>query len=141
MTNAGIRPRRSLHAPAMQGLLLVMAGGAIGAGLRYAVSLFAAHRLAAAFPWRTWIVNLAGGLLAGLLLGLIIARGGQAETLRLFVGVGLLGGFTTFSAFSAETAYMLLNGQLWLALIYVATSVLGALALLFLGLWLSGTGG
>ena len=125
----------------MQGLLLVMAGGAIGAGLRYAVSLFAAHRLGAAFPWGTWIVNLAGGLLAGLLLGLIIARGGQAETLRLFVGVGLLGGFTTFSAFSAEASYMLLNGQLWLALAYVATSVLGALALLFLGLWLSGAGG
>jgi len=124
----------------MQGFLLVMAGGAIGAGLRYAVSLFAAHRLSAAFPWGTWIVNLSGGLLAGLLLGLIIVRGGQGETLRLFAGVGLLGGFTTFSAFSAETAFMLLNGQLGMAAAYVASSVLGALALLFLGLWLSGAG-
>ena len=124
----------------MQGFLLVTAGGAIGAGLRYAVSLFAAHRLGAAFPWGTWIVNLAGGLLAGLLLGLIIARGGQGETLRLLLGVGLLGGFTTFSAFSAEASFMLLNGQLWLAAVYVGSSVLGALTLLFLGLWLSGAG-
>jgi len=125
----------------MQALLLVMAGGAVGAGLRYAVSLFAAHRLSAAFPWGTWLVNLSGGLLAGLLLGLIIVRGGQDGTLRLFAGMGVLGGFTTFSAFSAETAFMLINGQLWLAATYVGSSVLGALALLFLGLWLSGAGG
>ena len=125
----------------MQAFLLVMLGGAAGAGLRYAVSLFAAHRLSAAFPWGTWLVNLAGGLLVGLLLGLIIARGGQGEMLRLFVGAGLLGGFTTFSAFSAETAFMILNGQYWMAAAYVASSVLGAVALLFLGLWLSGAGG
>ena len=125
----------------MPSFLLVMAGGAIGAALRHAVSLFAAHRMSAAFPWGTWLVNLSGGLLAGLLLGFIIARGGGGEALRLFVGVGLLGGFTTFSAFSAETAFMILNGQFGMAAAYVSTSVLGALALLFLGLWLSGAGG
>ncbi len=125
----------------MQALLLVMSGGAIGAALRHGVSLFAAHRLTASFPWGTWIVNLVGGLLVGLLLGIVIARGGGGETLRLFVGTGLLGGFTTFSAFSAETAFLILNGQLWLAALYVLSSVFGALALAFLGLWLSGAGG
>jgi len=125
----------------MPNLLLVMAGGAIGAALRYGVSLFAAHRMTAAFPWGTWLVNLAGGLLAGLLLGWLIARGGGADAARLFVGVGLLGGFTTFSAFSAETAFMILNGQIGMAAVYVGSSLFGALALLFLGLWLSGAGG
>ena len=60
--------------------------------------------------------------------------------MRLFLGVGLLGGFTTFSAFSAETAFMILNGQIWTAALYVVSSVVGALLLLFLGLWLSGAG-
>ena len=125
----------------MQPILLVMAGGAIGSAMRYGVSMVAAHRLSAGFPWGTWIANLAGALFVGLLLGLIIARGGAGETLRLFVGTGLLGGFTTFSAFSAETAFMIVNGQLWLAAVYVLSSVLGALALVFVGLWLSGAGG
>lgn len=124
----------------MHGFLLVMAGGAIGSGLRYAVSLYAAHRLSPAFPWGTWMVNLAGGLLVGLLLGLILARGGAGDMLRLFVGAGILGGFTTFSAFSAETGFMLVNGQFWMAGVYVLTSVLGAVALMFLGLWMSGAG-
>ena len=125
----------------MRNLLLVMAGGALGAGLRYGVSLLAAHRMSAAFPWGTWIANLAGGLLAGLLLGFIIARGGGHDTLRLFVGIGLLGGFTTFSAFSAETAFMLVNGQHGMAACYILSSVAGAIGLLFLGLWLGGAGG
>ena len=124
----------------MHGFLLVMAGGAIGSGLRYAVSLFAADRLSAGFPWGTWLVNLSGGLLVGLLLGLIIARGGAGDTLRLFVGAGILGGFTTFSAFSAETGFMLVSGQVWMAAVYVISSMIGAVALLFLGLWLSGAG-
>jgi CrcB protein len=122
----------------MQPFLLVMAGGAIGTALRYAVSLLAAHRLSAAFPWGTWLVNVTGGLFIGLLVGLIIARGGVGDTLRLFVGTGLLGGFTTFSAFSAEAGFMIVNGELWMAAAYVLSSVLGALLLLFVGLWVSG---
>ena len=124
----------------MPNLLLVMLGGAIGAGLRYGVSMLAAHRLTAAFPWGTWFANLAGGFFAGLLLGLIIARGGGGDAARLFLGVGILGGFTTFSAFSAETAFMILSGQFGMAALYAASSLFGALALLFLGLWLSGAG-
>jgi len=125
----------------MPNLLLVMAGGAIGAGLRYGVSLLAAQRMGPAFPWGTLIVNLVGGLLAGLLLGWVLARGGGEETARLFLGVGLLGGFTTFSAFGAETAFLIAEGRLTAAAIYVGASVIGAVLLTFIGLWLSGAGG
>ena len=121
----------------MPNLLLVMLGGAIGAGLRYGVGLAAARRLGAGFPWGTLIVNLAGGFAAGLLLAWLLAEGDTADPWRLFLGVGLLGGFTTFSAFSAETAFMLQRGQFGLATLYILSSVIGALVLLFAGLWLA----
>ena len=121
----------------MPNLLLVMIGGALGAGLRYAVGLAAAARLSSSFPWGTFIVNLAGSLCAGLLLGFLLDRGSGGDPWRLFIGVGLLGGFTTFSAFSAETAYMLQRGELGVAALYVSASVLGAIALLFAGFGLA----
>ena len=121
----------------MPKLVLVMLGGAIGAGLRYGVGLAAPRALGAEFPWATLIVNLLGGLAAGLLLGFLLARGEQADPWRLFLGVGLLGGFTTFSAFSAETAWMLQRGQFSAAALYILASVAGALGLLFAGLWLA----
>ena len=120
----------------MSNLLLVMTGGAIGAGLRYGVGLAAPRLVGGGFPWGTFIVNLVGGLCAGLLIGLLAARGDEAEPWRLLLGVGLLGGFTTFSAFSAETASMIQLGNFGLAASYVLLSVLGALGLLFAGLWL-----
>ena len=119
----------------MSNLLLVMFGGAIGAGLRHGVGLAAARGMGAGFPWGTFIVNIAGALAAGLLLGFLLPRGEAAESWRLFLGVGLLGGFTTFSAFSAETAWMIERGEIGMAAVYVSTSVAAALALLFLGLW------
>jgi CrcB protein len=121
----------------MPHLLLVMLGGAIGAGLRYGVGLAAVRRLGADFPWGTFIVNLAGGLAAGLLLGFLLMVGDRADPWRLFLGVGLLGGFTTFSAFSAETAYLLQQGEIMLAAVYIFGSVSGAVVLLFAGLWLA----
>ena len=116
-------------------LALVMLGGALGAGLRYGVGL-AASPLGEAFPWGTFIVNVAGGFAAGLLIAFLIARGEAADPWRLLLGVGLLGGFTTFSAFSAETASMLERGEFPLAVLYVSASVAAALAALFAGLWL-----
>ena len=79
----------------MQNLLLVMLGGAIGAGLRHLAGMAAVARLGPGFPWGTLIVNLSGGLAIGLLAGWL-ARNGGSEQLRLFAAVGLLGGFTTF---------------------------------------------
>ncbi len=121
----------------MPNLFIVMLGGAIGAGLRYHVGRIALHLTGPGFPWGTWTVNLAGGFLMGVLVGVLgrISEGGEA--LRLFLGVGVLGGFTTFSAFSLETANMLTRGQPVVAAAYSVSSVAGSVLFLFLGLWLS----
>ena len=116
----------------MTRLLIVAAGGALGAVARYGVGRLLP---ASGWPWPTLTVNVVGGLLMGLLAGWLAFRGGaQAETIRLFVAVGLLGGFTTFSAFSLETALMIEKRQFALATGYVAASVVLSVAALFLGL-------
>jgi len=120
----------------MPNLLLVMAGGALGAGLRHLVGSAAMVRLGPGFPWGTLIVNLSGGLAIGLLVGWLGRGGGGSEPLRLFLAVGLLGGFTTFSAFSLETFQLIERGQTGAAIGYVALSVAGSLALLAAGLGL-----
>jgi len=116
----------------MTRLLLVAAGGALGAVARYGVGRLLP---ATGWPWPTLTVNLAGGLLMGLLAGWLAFRGGaQDETIRLFAAVGVLGGFTTFSTFSLETALMIEKRQFALASGYVAASVVLSVAALFLGL-------
>jgi CrcB protein len=117
----------------MPNLLIVMLGGALGAGARHLVGAAMLARFGPGFPWWTLTVNLAGGLLMGLLAGWL-ARGGGSEAGRLFFAVGLLGGFTTFSAFSLETFNMIERSQYAVAACYVGASVIGSVALLFLGL-------
>ena len=119
----------------MRNLILVMLGGAIGAGLRFGVGTLALRQLGPGFPWGTWTVNLSGGLLAGLLAAFLIGKGDAAEPLRLFLGLGLLGGFTTFSAFSLEAVQMIQRGEAALAGIYIASSVAGSLLMTSLGFW------
>ena len=119
----------------MPHLLLVMLGGAIGAGLRHLVGAATLARLGPGFPWGTLIVNLSGGLLIGLLAGWFVRAGGS-EQARLFLAVGVLGGFTTFSAFSLETFNMIERSQYGIAAAYVGASVIGSIGLLFLGLLL-----
>lgn len=112
----------------MTGLFPVMIGGALGAGARYLVGLLLAS------PWATLAVNLSGGLAMGLLMG-SFAR--DNESWRLFAAVGLLGGFTTFSAFGIESWSMIDRGQFSLAALYVSASVVGAILLTGLGLWIA----
>lgn len=122
----------------MTNMFLVMGGGAVGAALRYQLGRFAGHIVpGATWPWGTFAANLIGGFAMGLLAGWL-ARGGQGagEPARLLLGVGLLGGFTTFSAFSLETMLMIERGQGMLALGYALASVVGAVAALALGLTL-----
>ena len=88
----------------------------------------------APFPWSTLAVNVAGSLLMGLLAGWLARHGSGGETWRLLLGVGVLGGFTTFSAFSLELALMIERGSLVSAALYVAVSVLAGVAALFAGL-------
>ena len=121
----------------MRSLLLVMTGGAIGAALRWQVGRIALDRFGPDFPWGTWIVNLVGGFLAGLAVGLLIRQGSASEPLRMFLVVGLLGGFTTFSAFSMEAAFMLQRGQHLAAATYAVSSFAGSVLLLFAGLWIA----
>jgi fluoride exporter len=122
----------------MTNMFLVMGGGAVGAALRYQLGRFAGGIApGAAWPWGTFAANLIGGFAMGLLAGWL-ARDGQAsgEPVRLLLGVGVLGGFTTFSAFSLETMLMIERGQTVMALAYVLASVIGAVGGVALGLQL-----
>lgn len=121
----------------MPPLLLVMVGGAIGAGFRYHIGYVALKQLGPAFPFGTWIVNLLGGLLMGVLAGIVARAPVEGEPLRLFLGVGVLGGFTTFSAFSLETFNMLSRGDHVMAGAYAVSSVAGSVLMLFFGLGLA----
>jgi CrcB protein len=120
----------------MTRFLLVAIGGALGSMARYGVGLMAGRLFpGAALPLGTLTVNVVGGLVMGLVAGWLAARGGAGqESIRVFAAVGVLGGFTTFSAFSLETALMIERRQLGLAAAYVGVSVVVAIAALFLGL-------
>ncbi|NIJ19842.1 CrcB protein [Sphingomonas naasensis] len=118
----------------MPNLLLVMLGGAFGAGGRHLVGRATLALLGPNFPWGTLAVNLIGGLLMGLLAGGLLRFGEQGEPWRLLLGVGVLGGFTTFSAFSLDVMLMLERGDWAIALGYVLASVVGAVVALALGL-------
>ena len=115
--------------------LLVASGGAVGAWLR-----FAAGRLigSSGFPFATLVINVLGSLAMGLLAGWLARQGAGGEHWRLLVGVGLLGGFTTFSAFSLEVVTLFQRGAFGLAGLYILASVLGGIAGLVLGLMLAG---
>lgn len=118
----------------MNSTLLVMAGGALGAGLRYHLGRLLTHGLGTGFPYGTLAANLAGGLAMGLLVGWLARSGVGGEQSRLFLGVGVLGGFTTFSAFSLDVVNMIEREQWMMAAGYSAASVLGAVLALFAGL-------
>ena len=121
----------------MQAILLVGTGGAIGAIGRYSVGLAVSRLWSTSFPLATLGVNVVGSLLMGLLIGLLAryAPEWQAEA-RLFLAVGILGGFTTFSAFSLDTIGLIEGGQLGPAAIYVLLSVTLSVLALFFGLML-----
>jgi CrcB protein len=121
----------------MPNLLLVMLGGAAGAGLRYEVGRITLRQLGPGFPWGTLAVNLAGGLLMGLLAGALTGVGMTSRPAWLLLGVGVLGGFTTFSAFSFDLFAMIQRGQPGVAIGYAFASVLGALLLFVLGWFLA----
>jgi fluoride exporter len=120
----------------MNGIFSVMLGGALGAGARYLVSSALLRLAGPGFPWGTLAVNLVGGLLMGLLVGVLARTSNGGEQARLLLGVGVLGGFTTFSAFGLETWLMIERGQTATGFAYVAASVLGAVALTGAGLML-----
>jgi CrcB protein len=119
----------------MNAILPVMLGGALGAGLRYIVGLAVTARIDSAFPWATLSINILGSLVMGIVIGWF-ARHSGSESARLFLSVGLLGGFTTFSSFSMEFWMLFERGQSGAAAAYVAASVVGAITACGLGLLL-----
>jgi CrcB protein len=115
--------------------LYVAVGGVLGALSRFAIGEWAARVGGPAFPWATLLVNLLGSLLLGLLLRALPGWGAGPE-LRALLTVGFCGSFTTFSTFGYETAVLLQQGAVPLALAYALGSVLLGVAGVVLGLWL-----
>ena len=118
----------------MHPLVAVATGGALGATLRYLVASAVQRWISQPFPYGTLAVNVLGCLSAGLILGWLASRSAGAETLRLFLVVGVLGGFTTFSALGVETLALVREGRTSAALLYVAVSLVAGVAAVALGL-------
>ena len=117
---------------------LVALGGAVGAVARHqagrGMTALLGPAAVSAFPWATLAVNVAGSLAMGLLAGWLARHGSGGETARLLLGVGLLGGFTTFSAFSLELMVLIERGQGGSAFAYAAISALAGVTALYVGL-------
>ena len=121
----------------MQTLILVGLGGAFGAICRYLLGVQAFKAFGPGFPYGTFAANLIGGLLMGVLVGVLALRGGaDQERWRLLLGVGVLGGFTTFSSFSLEVGLMIERRTYGLAAAYSLASVVLSISALFVGLFL-----
>ena len=110
-------------------------GGGLGAAGRYLVGAAALRHFGPGFPYGTLIVNVAGSLAMGLLIGWLVRRGGSSE-LRVFLATGILGGFTTFSAFSLDIANLWERGNFEPAALYTVGTVLACIVAVFAGLWL-----
>jgi fluoride exporter len=116
------------------GYLIVFLGGGIGAALRHGINVLALRVAGAGFPYGTLFINVAGSLAMGLIAEFFALKAGLPQHWRLFLTTGVLGGFTTFSAFSLEAALLYGRGQIAGAAIYVIASVVLAIGALFAGL-------
>ena len=121
----------------MYHLFLVATGGAIGASMRHLVNFAALRLIPSMLPLGTLIINIIGSFAIGVFIEILVRRLGSSNELRLFVATGVLGGFTTFSAFSLDFAVLWEKGAPLWALVYLIASVVGAILALFLGLWVA----
>lgn len=121
----------------MTRLLAVCLGGALGSGLRYLVTMaFAACRWGARMPFATWSVNVLGSFFFAWIMGKSAAGHGPDATMKLFLTTGLMGGFTTYSTFNADTLNLLMQGQTAKALANMAVTLAVSLGAGALGFWL-----
>jgi CrcB protein len=118
----------------MTGFLIVFLGGGIGAALRHGVNLLSARWLGASFPWHTLFENVTGSLVMGVLAACFALKGDATQSWRLFLTTGILGGYTTFSAFSLDAMLLYERGAVATAALYVAASVALSIGGLFAGL-------
>lgn len=117
------------------GYLIVFLGAGLGAALRHGVNLASASLLGTRFPYATLFANVSGSFVMGLLVAYFAFKGGGGQHWKLFLTTGVLGGYTTFSSFSLDTAVLYERGELGLAAFYVAASVALAIGGLFAGLF------
>jgi CrcB protein len=116
------------------GFLIVFLGGGLGAALRHGINLVSARTLGTEFPYGTLIINVTGSLVMGLIAGYLAFKGDASQHWRLFLMTGILGGYTTFSAFSLDAALLYERGATGLAALYVLASVILSIGGLFAGL-------
>ena len=117
-------------------ILLVGLGGGVGSILRYLTSIFLLKHYSSSFPLTTFIVNISGCLLMGILFGLAGRHALLHGDLKLLLMVGFCGGYTTFSAFSMENIQLLESGNYFLLAIYTLASVLLGIAAVWFGSWI-----
>jgi fluoride exporter len=120
----------------MNMLIAIAVGGGVGALGRHFLSSAVAAILGTAFPWGIFVVNILGGFLMGLIVEMGALKLDYSLEMRAFLTTGLLGGFTTFSAFSLDASLMIERGDWMGAMFYVAGSALLSIGALFAGLWL-----
>jgi CrcB protein len=114
--------------------ILVFIGGGLGSTLRYIVNVVSGRLLGTAFPYHTFFINITGSTVMGLVAGYFAFRSDASQSWRLFLMTGILGGYTTFSAYSLDAALLYERGEIGLALFYVLGSVVFSIAGLFAGL-------
>ena len=116
------------------GYLIVFFGGGLGAALRHGVNIWVARMVGTAFPYATMIENVTGSLVMGILAAYFAFKGDATQHWRLFMTTGILGGYTTFSAYSLDVALLYERGEIGLAALYASASMLLSIAGLFAGL-------
>ena len=126
----------SLYGHSLYGFVVVFAGAGIGGMLRHGINMLTLRLLGPNFPYGTLAANITGSLAMGLVIGLFAAKGDPGQTWRLFVTTGILGGYTTFSAFSLDAVVLYERGAVGLSALYVLASVVVSIGALLAGLML-----
>jgi CrcB protein len=123
----------------MMGYVVVFVGAGVGGAIRHAMNISVARFMGTHFPWHTFIINISGSLLMGLVAGWFALKGGAEGSIRLFLATGVLGGYTTFSAYSLDAVLLWERHEHLLSALYIGGSVVLAIAGLLIGLWIMRT--
>jgi CrcB protein len=123
----------------MMAYLVVFLGAGVGGAMRHAINIWIARLAGTHFPMHTLVINVSGSLVMGAVAGWFALKGGATGHLRLFLATGILGGYTTFSAFSLDAVLLWERHDYGLAALYVGGSVVGSIVGLLAGLWIMRT--
>lgn len=123
----------------MMGYIVVFVGAGVGGSIRHFMNIWVARLMGTGFPWNTIVINVTGSLVMGLVAGWFALRGGATGHLRLFLATGILGGYTTFSAFSLDAVLLWERHDYSGAALYVGGSVVLSILGLVAGLWVMRT--